>query len=96
MLVLLTLAAAYLACWWPTKEQGVDDVANHIRTGHGFVWPEESAPLVPLVVRVTERGPVAPPSGPLSSNGVLLQSTRCYYFWFFGFIAKLPYERELP
>ena len=21
---------------------------------------------------------------------------RSYYFWFFGYVAKLPYERELP
>jgi len=21
---------------------------------------------------------------------------RHYYFWFFGYVAKLPYERELP
>ena len=20
---------------------------------------------------------------------------RCYYFWFFGYVVKLPYEREL-
>ena len=24
------------------------------------------------------------------------RGTRRYYFWFFGYVAKLPYERELP
>lgn len=27
--------------------------------------------------------------------GITSQRTRCYYFWFFGYVAKLPYEREI-
>ena len=28
-------------------------------------------------------------------NDELLYWSRHYYFWFFGYVAKLPYEREL-
>jgi hypothetical protein len=27
--------------------------------------------------------------------GVTSHRSRSYYFWFFGFVAKLPFEREI-
>jgi len=32
---------------------------------------------------------------PWNWNGVVVpQKTRYYYFWFFGYVAKLPFELE--
>ena len=78
LLIVITLICAYLACWGPTKRQGVADVKEHFSypTFHLFPSPE-----LPLVVS-TDDYYGRPP-------------TRHYYFWFFGYVAKLPYERRI-
>jgi hypothetical protein len=80
LIILVTLVCCYAACWGPTKKWGVVDVYH----GH----PPESAnyrnaaPVAPLVVS--------------QYNNLYWERrvTRSYYFWFFGYTAKLPYERE--
>ena len=96
LLIVLTLICAYLACWNPTKEQGVRDVLKHVNdvyyrrlVVHKGIEREayHAAMAIPLVVRTDERevdGWLA--TGP---------SYRRYYFWFFGYVARLPYERKL-
>jgi len=93
--IVLTLVCCYAACWGPTKEKGVSDTFRlaSIRLGFGE-WDEdrEFAPWVfqiadakatmPLVIGVTPIEPLPP-------------KHRHYYFWFFGYVAKLPYERDL-
>ena len=89
-MILVTLVCCYAACWGPTKMWGVDD------TVHYTVWDRNVESLdewsfilqihdakatMPLVVGVT----------PIAS-----QPRRRYYFWFFGYVVKLPYEREVP
>ena len=46
----------------------------------------DASPTMPLVVGVDELVMT-------QSDWAALQ--RRYYFWFFGYVAKLPYEREI-
>ena len=94
--IVVTLACCYAACWGPTKTSGVEDVARHVVQPikiSGF-WPVPStvdtangaSATLPLVVATydMEFGP-----------GLLVITRRHYYFWFFGHVAKLPFEREI-
>ena len=86
LVVLVTLMCCYAACWGPTKRQGASDIGSRLSGASAYhptltrqmVLAYNIEPLVPLVVGVTE--PFA--------------RTRHYYFWFFGYGAKLPYERD--
>lgn len=86
-LILLTLLCAYAACWLPTKTQGVEDIGNHL----GFRGYASEA-FAPLVVSCNELKAVG-----LKPNAVEVgyRYQRHYYFWFFGYVAKLPYESQL-
>ena len=47
----------------------------------------DPSPAAPLIVRIDE----------LSYANVRTKTLRrTYYFWFFGYVAKLPWEREIP
>ena len=46
--------------------------------------------LIAMMNEITEANAELPLVVGLTSN-----NTRCYYFWFFGYVVKLPYEREL-
>ena len=83
LLIVITLICAYLACWGPTKKQGVDDV-HEIAPEFSFWIVEASAPLI---LRVGDLNQIV---------GDPERNVHAYYFWFFGYVAKLPYERELP
>ncbi|MBC8355192.1 MAG: hypothetical protein H8E66_24720 [Planctomycetes bacterium] len=43
-----------------------------------------ATPVWPLVVGVEEFG----------MSPTVYELKRCYYFWFFGYVAKLPFEHE--
>lgn len=81
-MIVMTLVCAYAACWGPTKHWGTHDINTTMP------WFDEEEPLydshavVPLIVAATEYRPPRP-------------DVRCYYFWFFGYVVKLPYERKL-
>ena len=84
--IVVTLVCCYAACWGPTKTRGVEDV-NLVVPHNDFFSPSRLASylcapraIAPLVV--TAR-----------ANDNL--SVDLYYFWFFGYVAKLPYEREV-
>jgi hypothetical protein len=99
LVVLVTLICVNFGLWGATKNQGIDDVRRLIhrpwteseyeslRTigeAGGVSWDE--AATLPLVVGVSR------------SNGAWTSAPayrRCYYFWFFGYAAKLRYERDL-
>jgi len=93
LVIVVTLVCCYAACWGPTKTQGVKDVENFAlstasdaaRADYLAIMWDVAVPMpsaaMPLVV-VVDR-----PS--------LSRIRRDYYFWFFGFVAKLPYEREV-
>ena len=86
LLIAVSLACAYLACWGPTKTQGVADVTDRIE-GEFYCMQlniadkqdmrAQSSVVVPFVVQHE-----------------YLNGTRENYFWFFGYVAKLqlPYE----
>ena len=89
--IVVTLVCCYAACWGPTKSRGVSDV--ELDAEESLLIAAEATSVAPLVVvvqgyqlkllwgrtRVMEDSPYR----------------RRYYFWFFGYVAKLPYEREL-
>lgn len=85
LLVLVTLVAAYLACWAPTRWYGPRDVwnAGHMPTqvviGHEDPPPPRA--VAPLLVAVDDM--------------TFFDPRRRYYFWFFGYVVKLPYERGM-
>jgi hypothetical protein len=83
--ILVTLVCCYAACWGPTKTRGIADVHLHIveRTSEDPVLLWATAPLI---VGVGETKLDFP--RPISIR-------RCYYLWFFGNVAKLPYEHEI-
>jgi hypothetical protein len=96
LIVIVTLVCLYAACWEPTKRLGLRDVARHafqgtigLSTGNAeqdaelnerFYLSFNASVLLPLVVRI---------------DWDLDRSlTHRYYFWFFGYVVKLPFERE--
>jgi hypothetical protein len=89
LVVVVTLVCAYAACWGPTKRQGVADING--------LWPkgastaQDASPVLPLLIKGDENRPGVGGMGGYSPP----QTIRRYYFWFFGYVAKLPYEREL-
>jgi len=90
LVVLVSLVCCYAACWGPTKRRGERDVHDHIwrieRRSLGF-FPSSAVPSacasLPLIVHINRYD-----WSDMSTN-------RHYYFWFFGYVAKLPCEREI-
>jgi hypothetical protein len=80
----VTLMCCYAACWGPTKMHGSADVHEYIlqQTSEDpvLIWT-----TAPFIVGVGETQLDFP--RPITIR-------RCYYFWFFGYVAKLPYERD--
>ena len=91
LLIAVALGCAYLACWQSTKTQGVADVLRHCCKRVGFSWEEADDEAA-----VDAFGPAfdISPAIPLVV-GVTNQSVRNYYLWFFGHVAKIPYEQRL-
>ena len=81
--MIITLVCCYAACWRATKTRGVNDVTQHVSTNPFLIDPQYVAWL-PLMVKTDV-------SSPFRDDPAL----ELYYFWFFGYVAKLPYERDL-
>ena len=97
LVVVVTLVCCYAACWGPTKKWGLRDVPRRAFRGtiglssgnaeedaemnEKFYGSFDASPALPLVVSIDWEYDSPP--------------TRRYYFWFFGYVAKLPYEREV-
>ncbi len=97
--IVLTLVCCYAACWGPTKTRGVRDVYSHTSVNgvaSGYRAASAAAPLVVGINDSPQRMSVVSSSG-IPAYGVAMSVTtkRHYYFWFFGYVAKLPYEREI-
>jgi hypothetical protein len=100
LVIVVTLVCCYAACWGPTKTQGVQDVLHRIsgvsrehyivavttktRSGNNICYGDATARL-PLLTEVLV----------IEYTTVEDVFTRRYYFWFFGYVAKLPFEREI-
>ncbi len=86
LVIVVTLVCLYAACWGPTKTRGVKDViASETRSG---TIVHDTSLVIPLVVPIHWEG--GTPSRPKWVEHW------DYYYWFFGYTAKLPYKRELP
>lgn len=85
LLILLTLACCYAACWWPTKRAGVFDVEFKES-------PISAVAVAPLIVRGEAPG-YGPPSMARAPEAFGDARECCYYFWFFGAVVKLACVR---
>ena len=87
LVTLVTLVCCYAACWGPTKKWGVADL--HGLQERFWLEPFVNTPsaIAPLILRNDEWR--------RAGKGGGLNPIRCYYFWFFGYVVKLPYERDL-
>jgi hypothetical protein len=93
--LLVTLVCCYAACWGPTKKWGVQDVHYHLwdieRGSNDFLNSTAVATpsaLLPLVVEVDFYSVAS-----MASSARI--GRKYYYFWFFGYVAKLPFQEEL-
>ena len=89
-----TLVCLFFGCWLLTARSGVKDVVAHVKAVSPplqvhyviFATIENQSAVLPFVVLVDQwHGTPAEP----------FKTQRQCYFWFFGYVAKLPYEREL-
>ena len=108
LVIVVTLICMFAACWGPTKRYGIPAVTKSLPIvseqtlahhdgitvaviGHVYDEPSVLAPFVVSVRRymnayLDEDAVVLVPEEPDGS---------VFYFWFFGYVAKLPYEREI-
>jgi hypothetical protein len=99
MVIIVTLVCCYAACWGPTKRQGVEDVMQ--RAGWkplgsmGLHVQTDESGMVTLLSDGMDASTKIPLVVGLDRTDGLVASHRVYYFWFFGYVAKLPWEREL-
>jgi hypothetical protein len=75
----VTIACLYFGCWFPTATKGVRDIESEYRM--------RSAPKAPLVLACDVYETLTRQQGPAIFP--VLRRTRTYYFWFFGWTAKL-------
>jgi hypothetical protein len=93
LVVLVTLVCGYAACWGPTKTRGVRDVHDYCYPQWvQAITPATASSRLPLVVSVDDH--LTSLSVSAGTHGLL--SRRRYYCWFFGYVAKLPYEHQQP
>ena len=87
LVVVVTLVCLYLAGRIPTERQGLDDVHRYVAARPGQNWPRNASTPFPLIVGIDDMT--------ISANTSLRQFDvrRRYYFWFFGLVIPLPYDR---
>lgn len=85
LLLLPILVAAYFACGPVTSTRGVHDVARHLTEQNDglYVAPDYKAPLLLEFSVIDGRPQGVPPR--------MSRHTE-YYFWLFGYVAKLPWS----
>ena len=82
-MLLVTLVCCYAACWGPTKTRGVSDVI-------GYTVGETEDPLARLAGLIATSSELPLVVGVIDFDFVD-GFHRHYYFWFFGYVAKLPF-----
>jgi hypothetical protein len=79
---------AYAACWGPTDSRGWLDVDRVVKKSLGLdvsyldSWTFDPPPPPEYMKTIA----------PLVVECRMDSETYYYYFWFFGYVAKLPYE----
>ena len=78
-----------LICESAASSRTAGHTSKRLRTPYTFRLRRTSSPrgICPLLVEAHEYQ--------FSMRDPSYSRYRCYYFWFFGYVAKLPYEREL-
>ncbi len=91
LVILVTFVCFYFGMWEATKRQGVADVNEYLE------WPNtrEINPLFLEGANASAPVPLIAVVDQPSDWVVVPQKTRYYYFWFFGYVARLPYERDI-
>ena len=93
LVILVTLVCCYAACWVPTRDDGIPEVEKLV--GESLAWSGMDTSMVaPLIIAVD--GIQMAQIVSTNSHVLLGGERRRYYFWFFGYVAKLPYERDMP
>jgi hypothetical protein len=107
LVIVVTLVCCYSACWGPTKRRGVEDVASYLvsrranpsRSDPELIEQRERSFRKYVVANASPRGPLViaidDESAAIGAISPGARWHRIYYFWFFGYVAKLPYEREI-
>ena len=83
LVIVVTLVCCYLGLWEATKRQGRSDVLVE-------TLRYDVKAIAPLIVAT---GETKLGDGNLTYTPVT--PIRRYYFWFFGYVVKLPFEREI-
>ncbi len=95
LVIVVTLVCCYAACWGPTKRQGFEDVVNHVRSSIDLKKRFKTAALpssnLPLVVWIYE----AEADGPMIESAADMSTYHRCYLWLFGYVIKLPFERDV-
>ncbi len=83
LVILVTLVCCYAACWGPTKTWGVHDMNRNAKGRLANDWPIPDdlniKAIAPLFLGMEEFTPTRGPR-------------RSYYFWFFGYKYRLPFD----
>ncbi len=80
-MILVTLVCCYVACWGPTKKKGISAVTEHVNQQYGTA--DNATMICPLLICVNEWDDI----DDLTLEPSYLHHR--YYFWFFGYVAKL-------
>jgi hypothetical protein len=89
LIVVVTLACAYLACWRFTATAGVEAVIYHV---YGYEiapiddWDFNPSTPLPMIVGIDE-------SHSVGLSSIMIQ--RRYYFWYFVGATPLPFQKEV-
>jgi hypothetical protein len=96
LLIVVTLVCCYAASWGPTKRYDEWDVFN-LRPLDGVQPGPRLKAVMPLILGTYGFDPRF--DSLVFSDGATHSDrerfVRRYYFWFFGYVAKLPWEREV-
>lgn len=90
LLLCTTLVCVYFGTWQATATVGVDDVSKRLRDENNgaFILVIYKAPMLVATEEILNWWEVDPDE----PNQVTKRTT--YYFWFAGWIAKIPLEWE--
>ena len=88
LLVLPILMGLYFCLGYPTRSRGIDDLIAHQTGNHSSHAPAPEY-VAPLVLRCESVFPIPEPG-----RTVRVRATNEYFFWFFGYVAKLPWGTD--
>ncbi|MEZ6069913.1 MAG: hypothetical protein R3C10_06450 [Pirellulales bacterium] len=85
MLLVTALLGVYFACWGPTQSRGLDDVEAYLND-RGLAGKPTATPIAPLLLSAERVESTSVADGMLQ-----LVTTREYFVWCFGAVARLPF-----